>query len=347
MSLLLSKKVELDNYEEAVEYFYRQGWTDGLPVVPPTPEKVEEMLEAAGLVPSQIIGELKERNSQFSAEKIAINAVMAGCLPSYMPVIIAAVKAICEPDFLLHGVTASTGGAGILMVINGPLARQLNIADGDNFFSSTARANATISRAIRLLLLNMGGNRKFDRTTMGHGGKVMCVAEQENSFWEPLHVQRGFASSESTITVFASEGPNQMQHHFGAKPEPILLTFADRMAALGSFNIIKDTECVLVVCPEHFQVFKKWGWSKRKIQEYLYLHARRPVADLIKVGLVDEENADKTGEATAVSDPSHILIIAGGGEAGPFSAFLPGWASRSHSHALTRKIETSGCADDG
>jgi hypothetical protein len=347
---LLSRRIQLDNFMEAVEYYYQQGWTDGLPVIPPTLEKVEEMLRAVDVAPAQIIGELKERNSIFTAEKIAINAVMAGCLPSYMPVIVSAVRAICEPSFLLHGVTASTGGAGILMIINGPIVKQLNIAAGQNYFSGTNRANVTIARAIRLLLLNVGSNRIFDRTTMGHGGKVMCVAEQENSFWEPLHVERGFQSNDNTVTIFAAEGPNQIQHHFATKPEQILQTFADRMSALGTFNIIKDSECVLVICPEHFHTFKKWGWSKKNIQEYLFSHARRPMSDLVKTGLLAEEaieHIDIECEATIVSDPAHILVIAGGGEAGPFSAFLPGWGSRAQSRALTRKIDASGCADGG
>lgn len=349
---LLSNQIHLDSADAAAEYYYRQGWTDGLPVIPPTPDRVKEMLKAADLFPAQVIGEIKERKRIFTAEKIAINAVMAGCLPEYMPVIVAAVKAICEPEFGLHGPTASTGGAGILLIINGPIAQQLNISSGENFFASTSRANATIARAIRLLLLNVGGNRLFDRTTLGHPGKVMCVAELEDPIWEPLHVQRGFNRSDSTVTVFAAEAPNQVQNHYGSTPEQILLTIADRMASLGSFSMIWDIDldyqCAVVICPEHLQTLKKYGWSKRDVQEFLYRHARRPITDLIKAGLVDEKKIKNKDEmVAAVSDPSHILLITGGGKAGRFSAYLPGWGARSISRPVTKKINLYGCADDG
>lgn len=344
---LLSNRFSLDDPMVAIDFYYEQGWTDGLPVIPPTPEKVNAMLEAANLFPAQIIGEIKERKRLFTAEKVAINAVMAGCLPSYMPVIVAAVQAICEPSFGVHGPTASTGGAGILLIVNGPIAQQLNITSGESFFSSTSRANATISRAIRLLLLNVGGNRLFDRTTIGHAGKVMCVAELEDSFWEPLHVQRGYEPTDNTVTALAVEGPNQVQNHFAPGPEQILLTFADRMASLGSFNLLRDTPFLLVVCPEHLRTLKDAGWSKSDVQEFLFNHARRPLSDLVKVGLADQEKL-VTGEemALAVSDPSHILLIAGGGEAGRFSAVLPGWGSRSQSSPVTKKFTSKGF-DDG
>jgi hypothetical protein len=341
---LVSQKIECDSLDHAIETFYRKGWTDGLPVIPPTEEKVLRFLGAAGLEPGEILGAIPERNRVFTAEKIAINAVMAGCLPEYFPVVVAAVRAISRPEFGLHGVSASTAGAGILIVVNGPVSEELAFNNGQNLMAPGNRANATIGRALRLVLYNLGG-REFDRTTLGHPGKyTFCFSEQESD-WEPLHVVRGLPRELSAVTVFAAEGPNQIQNHSALKPESILNTIADRMRALGSFNMGGDVECAVIICPEHYQTLSKAGWTKRRVQEYLFENASRPLADLKKGGLDETPltSEDEEMVVRAVSAPDRILLIMAGGIAGRFSACIPGWFNRKISRAVTEPILPS-CA---
>ena len=339
-------RLEFSDAEQARDHYYDRGWTDGLPIIPPTEEKVRAFLEAAQLPSTEILGSIPERNRVFTAEKAAINAVMAGCLPEYFPVVAAAVRAMTQPDFGLHGVTATTAGTAILMIVNGPIIREIGLNSGQNVFGPGHRANATIGRAIRLILLNLGG-REFDRGTLGNPGKyTYCIAEEEDSRWEPLQVTRGFARESSTVTVFAAEGPNQVQNHGALRPENILLTMADRMRSLGSFNMLGDTEGVVVLCREHYQTLIEGGWQKDRVRQFLYEQACRPLADLKRGGLIEAPiaPADETTLVRAVSSPDHILLIMAGGVAGRFSAFIPGWGGRHMSKAVTWPIEAGTCS---
>jgi len=336
---LVSQKIEFENPENAVDAFLQKGWTDGLPVIPPTEAKVLKFLGTAGLAPDDVLVSIPERNRVFTAEKVAINAVMAGCLPEYFPVVVAAVRGISRPEFGLHGVSASTAGAGILMVINGPVCQELGLNSGQNLMGPGNRANATIGRALRLVLYNLGG-REFDRSTLGHPGKyTFCIGEQE-SRWEPLHVMRGLSKDTSAVTLFAAEGPNQVQNHSALKPENILNTIADRMRALGSFNMGGDVECAVIICPEHYESLFHGGWEKRAIQEYLYEKACRPLAELKRGGLNERPLVPEDEETMvrAVSSPDQIMLIMAGGIAGRFSACMFGWFNRHMSRAVTEPI---------
>ena len=341
---LVSDKIECEGPEEAVETFFQKGWTDGLPVIPPTEGKVLKFLGAAGLAPDEILGAIPERNRIFTAEKVAVNAVMAGCLPEYFPVVVAAVRGISRPEFGLHGVSASTAGAGILMVVNGPVSKELGINSGQNLMAPGNRANATIGRAVRLVLYNLGG-REFDRSTLGHPGKyTFCISEQE-SRWEPLHVLWGLTKETSAVTLFAAEGPNQVQNHSALKPENILNTIADRMRSLGSFNMGGDVECAVIICPEHYETLNRAGWTKKDVREVLFEKACRPLADLKRGGLNETPvlPEDEKTMVRAVSSPDQILLIMAGGVAGRFSACMSGWFSRHMSRAVTEPIGPS-CA---
>ncbi len=340
---LTSHRLEIQNSEQVAETFYEKGWTDGLPVVPPTEEKVLAFLAAAGLAPDEILGAIPERNRVFTAEKVAINAVMAGCLPEYFPVVVAAVRGISRPEFGLHGVCASTAGSGILMVVNGPVADACAMNSGQNLLGPGNRANATMGRALRLVLYNLAG-REFDRSTLGHPGKyTYCISENETASWTPLHVMRGFERETSTVTVFAAEGPNQVQNHVALKPENILNTLADRMRALGSFNMGGDCEFAVMICPEHYETLVGGDWTKERVRDYLFEKARRPLADLKRGGLNESPLApeDETIMVGAVSAPDRILLIMAGGDAGRFSACMPGWFSRHMSRAVTEPIGVS------
>lgn len=327
----------------AIEYCFEQGWTDGLPVVPPTRERVAEFLAAAGLAPEDVLGTIPERSRVLTAEKLAANAVMAGCLPAYMPVLAAAVQAMCHPAFGLHGPASTTAGVGILVVVNGPVAAELGLNSGQNVFGPGARANATIGRALRLLLLNAGGSREFDRGTLGHPGKYTYVlAEHEHlgPGWEPLHVQRGLEPDQSAVTVMAAEGPNQVQNHVTRTPEGILATIADRMRALGSMNLGGEQEMAVVICPEHHADLAAAGWTRRDVARWLAEHARRPLADLKRGGLVEGPvlPADEEKQVGAVARPQDLLVLCAGGQAGRFSAIIPGWSVRTASRSVTRAI---------
>lgn len=215
--MMSSKKLESKGYDfrnpvDAIEFYYAKGWTDGLPIVPPTEASIRTMLEAAGLEPGDVITSIEVRRVTVTAEKVAVNAVMAGCKPEFMPVIVAAMEALGDPRLSYHGPATSTGGAAMFMLVNGPIAREFGINSGDNLFSPGFRANATIGRAVRLIMRNVIGTLpgRLDRSTLGHGGKYSyCIAEnEENSPWPPVHVERGFRPEQSTITVFAALSPH-------------------------------------------------------------------------------------------------------------------------------------------
>lgn len=344
MGQWLSEEIKLSDAEEAIEYFFTQGWTDGLPIVPPTPSKVRAMLAEMNLEGTEIVGEIPERKCRITSEQVAIHAVMAGCLPAYLPVVLAAVRAVTKPEFGVHGPTASTGGASILAIINGPVVQQLNLNTGKNLMGTGNRANATIGRAIRLVMQNAGRSAEFDQTTIGNPAKFsFCIAEAECDEWLPLHVERGFKREDSAITVFASLGANQVYNPVSDKPEGILMTMADSMSALGTFNMQRDTQYAVVICPEHLAVLVENGWTKQRVKAFLYEHARRKKTDMFKFGLqVNLEPGDESQWMTAVPSPDDILLVAGGGPAGRFSACVPGWGSVKQSRSVTEQIVITG-----
>ena len=343
---LQQQSIEVEDALVVQELFYQNEWTDGLPVVPPTKDKIETMLETVPMDPQTIIGTIPERGSVFTLEVAAINAVMAGCLPGYFPVVVTALSAISDPAFGLHGPSASTHGPAILIIVNGPVAKSIGLNHGQNLFGPGVRSNSTIGRAIRLMLMNAGGTREFDRSTLGHGGKYSyCIAENETTEWQPLHIQKGFSRETSTVTVFAGEAPNQFQNHTAQKAESILLTLADRMAALGTFNINGHSEMAVVLCPEHYQTCQSQGWDKKKIQEFLQKHAFRTRAELIRGGILEEEvqPEDEKTKIYAVESPDDILLVVGGGDAGRFSACIPGWGSLHYCRSVTKPLNQATC----
>src|SRR5579859_4030560 len=338
---LTSRRFELSDPADAVEFFYRQGWTDGLPVVPPTPGKVREFLEYAGKLPDDILGMIPARNRIITAEKVAINAVMAGCLPNYMPVIVAAIEAMCQEEFNLHGISATTGGTAPLLIVNGPVVQQLNINCGVNCFGPGVRANATIGRAIRLILMNVGGSIPgvLDKSCLGHPGKYSyCIAEdEEGNPWEPLSVERGIPAGLSAVTVFAGEAPHYVNSQIGGTGERLVGSIANAM--MGTMYL--GGNWVVVLCPEHVTIFKKEGWSKAQIREAVYERAVRPLAEFKRLaGLPDSAIGAQEKEVLYhnVATPDDLLIVTAGGKAGGFSAVIPPWAAGADSLPVTRAV---------
>jgi hypothetical protein len=338
---LTSAEDEVPGWAEAVEEYFQRGWTDGLPVVPATAEAVRRFVEAAGREPAEVVLREPTRRRAVSVEKVAINAVLAGCRPEYMPVLLAALEAMADPAYNLHGAITSTGGSAPLVVVNGPVRRVLGLNAGGNVFGPGCRPNATIGRALRLVILNCLGAQPgtMDRSTQGHPGKyTFCIAErEEESPWPPLHVERGFAADASTVTVFAAEGPHNVLTHYGHDGEAIVVTLADAMAALGSFS---PGQSFVVLAPEHVEILARDGWTKERLREALYSRARRTMADLKRAGKVPGplEPGDEARFVHRGLGPGDVFVVVAGGGAGGHSAFIPSWSRNRNSLAVTRPV---------
>ena len=334
----------VEDPQKLIEAYYDAGWTDGLPVVPPTDASVEAMLAAGGFRGDEIIGEIAGRNQVVVADKVAINAVMAGCKPAYLPVVVAALRGLCHPDFAYHGPASSTGGSAMVLIVNGPIVRALGINSGNNAFGQGHRPNATIGRAVRLVMMNAMNTRPglLDRATLGNPGKyAFCFAEHEDDHpWEPLHVSRGLAPGDSAVTVYASNSLYQVYNQLAAEPEPLLRCFADALSNLGVPNLKGFNQSLLVLAGEHAGVVRASGWSRRRVQDFLIEHARRTVADFKRAARLPGavEPADETTWRRLFERPEDILIVCAGGRAGSWSACLPGWGNK-WTRAITMRVE--------
>ena len=343
--------VQWDSALEAIERCYELGWTDGLPVVPPTEQRVKEFIERSGRPSDEVVGELPERRREITVDKVAANAVMAGCLPEYMPVVLAATEAMLEPIFNLVGPSSSMGGSAILSIVNGPIAKELNINSRNNLFGPGNRANATIGRAVRLILMNACAAIPgvFDRSVIGHPGKyTYCIAEADTeTHWTPLHVERGFSPAESTVTVFAGESPRQIRAV--GHPEPIMMAIADVASSLGSnmstSGSVGDTGIgvrqgqIVVTIAGNSNLWK--DWTKSQIKEYLFNRTQRSVADL-KAAMVlkgDLEPSDGQIMIPLIPEPDDILLIFAGGEESNMSSVIPSWGPKVGSTAVTKLIK--------
>jgi hypothetical protein len=345
---LTSKRITVRDEADAIETAYDRGWSDGLPVVPPTEARVRAMLEAARLEPDHQVAFIRDRAVVITAEKVAINAVLAGCRPDYMPVVTAAVEAIGDPRWSYHGPGTSTGGAGVLVIVNGPVARRLDINSGDNLFGPGWRANLTIGRAVRLVMRNVCGSRPgtLDRGTLGHPGKLSYViAENEaESPWTPLHVERGFRPEQSTVTVVASDGPNQFYNQLSNTAEGVLTTLADNMRLSG--QVMGQSTYVIVLAGEHMRTIAADGWDKKRIRQFLFDHTHNSHAHLKRTHRMSGDIAPGDEEKMRpLTELDNILVVAAGGRAGAFSCFIPGWGSAKSSQAVTVEVRSGSPAE--
>ncbi|TMA51947.1 MAG: hypothetical protein E6J76_08635 [Deltaproteobacteria bacterium] len=337
---LRSRRLEVADELEANELYQRSGWTDGLPIVAPTEARVAACLEAAGMAADEVLGTEPVRHLLLTAEKVAVNAVMAGCLPAYFPVVAAAVQAMCEEPFLLHGATASTGGSAPVLIVNGPIRRALGMNATDNALANGSRANATIGRAVRLVLVNLlacvpGG---LDRSTLGHPGKfTFCLAEdEEGSPWVPLAEERGIPRGASAVTVVACAPPRQVMNEWTTDPAEILETFAAEMRANMLGYSIWSGNYVLVIPKQLRDLIVAAGWQKQEIREYVHRAARVRRSDWHRVGKGRVAGGEDT-EFAALGSPEDLLVVAAGGPAGGFGMVVPPWFG-SKSRAVTRAI---------
>lgn len=318
-----------------------RGWApDGFPVIPPSRDRVARMLVANDAQRDQLVAVVPPRGGLATMEVIAANCVMAGCQDEYMSVVVSALRAMSAPPFGLAQVQATTHVCAPLAIVNGPVRDRLGMNSGAGLFGPGNRANATMGRAIRLVLMSVGGGVPVqgDRSTFGHPGKyTFCVAEaEEASPWEPLSVTRGFPADQDVVTMIACEAPRSISDHPSETGEAILLTIAGSLADKGHNNAYLMGQIVVVIGVEHARTLGRDGWTRADVQQFLFDHARMPVSYLREGGLygiqvwpewVDQDDPDAL--VPVVECPEDLIVLVGGGEAGRFSALLPGWGSNS------------------
>ncbi len=336
-----------------LERWFERGVTDGLPVVPPTRERVERTLAATRRSRDELVARVPPNYGRGTVEKLAVNAVMAGCRPEYFPAVLAMVEAACDPAFNLHGQSGTTNATSPLVILNGPVRGRLDVNCGAGVFGPGHRANATIGRALRLIMINLGGTKagEISMSTLGHPGRyTYCIGEHEEaSPWEPLHVERGFAREESTVTVFSGEGPFIVNDHLSRSAPQLLASLGWSAAGLWnhkSFPLYGHT--LWVIGPEHAKTIGDEGWSKARVKQYLYETIRRPARELApgpdgaESGRLKDLHASARPEDLIPKFPSaaEIMVVVAGGTAGRFSAVIPGWmGGEIGSSPVTRPIE--------
>ena len=343
MSGFASAVIEVADAFDANETYQKNGWTDGLPIVPPTAELVTRFLAAAKLDAAAVIGVEPVRRRSISAEKVAIASVMAGCLPEYFPVVVATIKAMCQPEYALHGSTASTGGSAPFIVVNGPIRQKIGMNMTHNVLGNGARANATIGRAVRLVLLNVLGGvpGQLDRSTLGHPGKfTFCVAEdEEDMVWPALSVERGIPKGTSAVTVMQVESPHQIMNEWTTDPREILDTYVAALRGNMLTYSIWEGNYAFVMPKQHREIFVAAGWGKKEIREYVFEKARVKRSEWRTVGkaaVAGRKDEDKEYRALRTADD--LLVVGAGGPAGGFGAIIPPWYGKK-SLAVTMAID--------
>lgn len=342
---LAARRVELGSEEDDAEACFERGWTDGLPVVAPTPERVARMLTGTERSPDEVVAIVPPDLVECTVEKVAINAVMAGCRPEYLPIVLATVEAACTDEFNMHGLLATTWFAGPVVIVNGPIARAVGMNAGVNAMGQGNRANASIGRALQLVVRNVGGGKpgEIDRATLGQPGKyTFCFAENEaESPWDPLHVERGFAKSASTVTLFAGEGPRGIIDQLSRTPESLARSFAQCLRATTHPKLPIAFDAMLVVSPEHGRVFREAGWTKGRLHEELGALLQLDGADIVRGagGIAEGVPEAFAGTTLPKFRDGGLLIVHAGGGAGLFSAIIGGWASGpAGSQAVTVEV---------
>jgi len=322
----LAAAISAPGADDDLEEMFERGWTDGLPVIPPTTERVEKML--GRFDGDESLGEVPPSMGVATLRRVAACAVLAGCRPDYFPVVVAAVRAALDPRFNLHGQAVTTQPAGQLIVVNGPVRHATGMNSGMGALGPGNRANLTIGRALRLLVCLTGGGMPgtLDRSTLGQMGKVgFCIAEDEEvSPWEPLHVERGFQPGESVVTLIGCDAPLSISDHRSRTPEDLAYVLAWAAASTWSTNWWPLTEpSVYVICPEHAAMFRQAGWTKRQLREFMFETVHKPARELRRGETTPFVHAaDPDAEVAKWASPEAIVLLVAGGEAGRYSAVL-------------------------
>lgn len=356
-SPIRARKIEVASADDVAEFMFDQGFSDGLPLVPPTPERVIRMLSGTKRGAQDVVAQMPPNMGEATVEKIAINAVMAGCKPEYLPVVIAAIEAVCTDEFNIHGVMATTMGASPVLVVNGPITERIGMNSGLMALGTGNRANATIGRAVRLAVRNIGGSKPggTDRSTLGSPMKfTMCFAEREDrSPWTPLHVERGFKADDSVVTAYAmTSGPAHIVDQESRAPDEIAGSLGMGLEAvfLPKYHML-PVDTLLVVCPEHIDTLMKEGpYDKDRLRDRIQEVTKKPLRDMVAnensgagmtraaAAKLSDEQLDRDVPKFATKDFIHIVVA--GSDAGKFSTAFHGWASGAiGSSPVSRKIE--------
>jgi hypothetical protein len=328
---LQSRQIVVGDMEDPMESCYERGWSDGLPVVPPTELRVVRMLAGTSRDPAEVLGHVPPDLQPCTIEKVAINAVMAGCKPEYLPVVIAAVEACLIDEFCMHGLLATTWFSGPMVIVNGPIARAIGMNSGANALGQGNRANATIGRALQLVIRNVGGGKPggVDRATLGNPGKyTFCFAEdEEHSCWESLAVQRGFKADQSTVTLFAADGVQGIADQKSRDPESLCRSLAASLLAVGHHKFAMVGDAFVILVPEHQRIFADAGWSKQKVLDTLSEFTTRPGSELQAgvAGIAEGMPEFVKDMQLPKFKPGGLNIVRAGGTAGLFSAIVGGW----------------------
>jgi hypothetical protein len=345
-----SRSIAVGELEDVFEALHERGVTDGLPVVPPTAERVVSMLEGTSRHPQEIVGLVPPYGGEASVEKVAINAVMAGARPEALPVVLAAVEAACVGEFALHGLVATTYPAGPTLVVSGPFAEEIGMNSAGNALGQGNRANLTIGRALQLVVRNVGGGRPGpeDRATHGQAGKLgSCFAERiADSPWEPLSVERGLAEGETGVTVIATEAPRVIVDQLAREPDGLCASLALALESVAHPKQRLAFDAMLVVGPEHAAVFAEAGWSKQQVRERLFELTTSPAGELARgaggspEGVDPRYVTDPEMPVAKFAEPDRITIVHAGGDAGLFSMVYGSWAAGEiGSQPVTRSVE--------
>lgn len=325
------------------QYFINRGWSDGLPVLPPTEAAIDAMIAASDLKKDELLGVIPPLNGIATTERVAANAVMAGCLPDYFPLVVAALRGVLQPRFNLDGVQTTTGNVAPLVIVNGPCRNALQINYSSNVLGQGWRANATIGRALRLVLCNIGGAAPgvYDKATLGQPAKyTFCIAEnEEESPWNPLHVERGWSRESDVVSVFGCSSLNSAVDMASQTAKGLLKTFA--LTMIGGFTSgVTSTETMLIICPEHAAILSAGGYSKAAIRNELFVAARVPqkkISDENLELLAKRRPMWFQGNESAigvVDRPEDLWIVVAGGK-GAKSAYVPG---RTGTHLQTTPV---------
>jgi hypothetical protein len=345
---LAARRIEIAPLEDDIESCFERGWSDGLPVVPPTEVRIVRMLAGTTRAPDEIIGPIPPNLAPCTVEKVAINAVMAGCKPEYLPVVLAAIEAALDPDFCMHGLLCTTHFAGPMVIVNGPVARAIGMNSSGNALGQGNRANATIGRALQLVIRNVGGGVPggIDRATLGNPGKyTFCFAEDETDpVWEPLSVERGVAAGKSAVTLYAAEGLLGSSDDLSRTPESLTRSLALSLRVVGHPKKTGANDALLIVAQEHMQIYSEAGWSKARVLAAFDEALRLPGKDLVvgAGGVAAGLPESMANETVSKFRPGGLTIVRAGGIAGRMSAIVGGWGASGErgSVMVTREIGT-------
>jgi len=325
-----SRRIDIAELEDDSEACFDRGWSDGLPVVAPTEERVYRMLRGCSRDSTEVLGHMPPDLVSCTVEKVAINAVLAGCKPEYFPVVLATVEAALDPAFGLHGLLATTFFSGPMVIVNGPIRESIGMNWKGNALGQGNRANATIGRALQLIVRNVGGGRPggVDQATLGNPGKyTFCFAEDESTPWTTLAEQRGFSRDQSAVTVISADGVQPFVDQISREPEGLVRSMAASLRVVNNIKSAGAPDAIFVVSPEHGRVFDLAGWSKEKTIAALQLELQIPGEELVRgAGGIPPGMPDSVkGKTLGKFRPEGLRLVRAGGNAGLFSAIIPGW----------------------